>query len=168
MSHDDEINDTLKRLFQLDVDAVHAYATAIAQIDDERIKGTLTEFRGDHQRHVADLRAMLERRGAEAPAETPDLKGFLINAMTALRSAKGTEGALKAMHANEELTNKKYEAATVMALPDDVMRLIWRHKDDEERHLLYVTKALDERAWEKAGDGRIAPGPGQPAPQPHL
>src|SRR5689334_15823951 len=100
--------DTLKSLRQLDIDAVHAYTSAIEQIDVSSIRSRLEQFRGDHERHITDLEPCIRRFGAEPDPRERDFKGFLIQGFTAIRSMTGTEGALKAMLGNEETTNAHY------------------------------------------------------------
>ena len=99
----------LESLAQLDIDAVHAYTAAIERIDLSDVKERLIAFRGDHERHIADLSPLIEELGGQAPKNTPDFKGFVIQGFTALRSMISNESALKAMKSNEELTNKTYE-----------------------------------------------------------
>src|SRR5919198_4895882 len=87
----------LEKLIQLDIDAVGAYEQAIEAIDILEVRDRLAEFRDDHERHVAELSAALRRMGGEPPRRSPDMKGFLIEGYTAVRSSMGSAGALRAM-----------------------------------------------------------------------
>jgi rubrerythrin len=69
--------------------------------------------------------------------------------MTAVQSAFGTEGALRAMVTNEKLTNASYEAALHDVTDAELREVLQGHKDDEQRHLEYVQNALDHRLWER-------------------
>jgi rubrerythrin len=152
MTDDRYTKETLKgltALMQLDVDAVRAYEQAIGNIDADDIRATLEAFKGDHERHIVDLEAMIRKLGGTPPSKTPDLKGFIITGFTAIRSAAGTEAALKAMKTNEKLTNEKYQAAMTRQMPDDAMRLVQGNWTDEQRHLHYITTTLEQRSWEK-------------------
>src|SRR5690606_9370068 len=102
----DNVISTLNDLIQLDVDAVNAYEQAIERIDIPQVAADLEQFKGDHQRHIEELSAEVMRLGGEPPDRSPDLKGYLLEGFTALRSVTGTEGALKAMRSNEVTTNK--------------------------------------------------------------
>jgi uncharacterized protein (TIGR02284 family) len=141
----------LKDLVQLDVDAVRAYQQAIDNIDDLTIKARLAEFQQDHRRHVIDLSPFVTRFGGKPPADKPDVKGFLIQGMTAIRSKMGIEQALKAMQSNERLTNRNYGEAVSMPWPADVQLVVQRCAEDERRHLEYVDRTLQTRPWEGAG-----------------
>lgn len=141
--------DHLISLVQLDIDAVHAYSHAIDRIDIQEIKTELTRFRGDHEQHVRDLSPIIQRLGGEAPEFKPDFKGYFIQGMTALRSITGNEGALKAMKTNEQLTNKTYDTALGWDLPADVRSIVQKNRDDERRHLAYITECIERKAWEK-------------------
>ena len=141
----------LKGLVQLDIDAIRAYQQAIDNIDDFTIKSRLTEFQQDHRRHMTDLSPFVTRFGDKPPADKPDMKGFLIQGMTAIRSKMGTEQALKAMQSNERLTNRNYGQAVSMPWPADVQLVVQRCADDERRHLEYIDRTLQTRPWESSG-----------------
>lgn len=141
--------DHLISLAQLDIDAVHAYSQAIDRIDVQDIKDQLSRFRQDHERHVRDLSPVINRLGGMAPEFKPDFKGFLIQGMTTLRSVTGTEGALKAMKMNEQLTNKTYDTALGWELPADVRSIVEKNRDDERRHLAYITECIERKAWQQ-------------------
>ncbi len=147
----EEIVSELRSLMQLDVDAIHAYDQAIAKIDFDAARMRLTEFKHDHERHVAELSTHILRLGGTPPKPKPDVKGVLIQGMTALRSMTGTEGALKAMQMNEKLTNRNYGQAVSKPFPADVMTVLERNASDERRHLEYIEETLRMRPWESAG-----------------
>jgi uncharacterized protein (TIGR02284 family) len=147
----------LVALAQLDVDAVRAYTQAIEKIDVEEIRGRLEHFRRDHERHIQDLSAHIRRLGAQPPEHTPDMKGVLIEGMTALRSITGTEGALKAMRMNEQLTNTRYEAALKADMPAEVRNVVEKNREDERRHLQYIEQCLQNESWKSTASARSAP-----------
>ncbi len=140
----------LSSLAQLDIDAVHAYGQAMKNIDVAMVRNQLSRFQADHERHITDLSECIRRLGEEPPEYARDFKGFLLEGFTAIRSATGTEGALKAMKSNEEKTNKDYNAALSWDLPADVRAIVQRNYEDERRHLAYVEEALSERVWDHA------------------
>lgn len=133
-----EVVNLLNDLIHLDIDAVRAYGQAIDNIKDTSARDMLVGFRGDHERHVNDLSAMVRNYGGE-PAERPDLKGVLLEGMTAIRSAMGEVPALRAMRDNERLTNRRYaKALETPGLPDEVRSLIAANREDERRHLAWI------------------------------
>ncbi len=147
---DREIASRLKRLAQLDIDAVHAYGQAIKHIDMPDVREHCTRFQGEHERHVTDLSGIIRRLGEEPPEFSRDFKGFLLQGFTAIRGLTGTEGALKALKTGEEMTNKKYSEALSWEMPLDIVSFIQRNYEDEQRHLHYVNQAIDSRIWETA------------------
>jgi uncharacterized protein (TIGR02284 family) len=150
MADNQQLIDKLVSLAQLDIDATHAYTSAIDRIDLMDVKQQLTLFRGDHERHISNLSPMIEQLGGQAPTRSPDLKGFFIQGMTAVRSMFGNEAALKAMKGNEELTNKKYSEALELDFPVDIKNVIQGNLDDERRHLEYVNRCISEKVWDRA------------------
>lgn len=138
---------TVRKMIQLDVDAVHAYDQAIEKIDDLEIRNQIASFRDDHQRHVDELSDYLRRNSLEVPERTRDLKGLLIEGFTALRSVTGTEGALKAMKSNEKVTNRQYEEAIREIVEPDAKSLLQKNYEDEKRHLAYIERVLESKEW---------------------
>lgn len=140
--------DQLEDTRQLDIDAVEAYGEAIKRIDHATIRDRLIEFRADHERHITELDGCIRQLGGMPKKRKADLKGFLIEGFTALRSAIGIEGALKAMRSNEKLTNRRYGEAVTHGFPADIQRILENGRDDEKRHLAYIEDCLAQKTWE--------------------
>jgi len=143
-----KIVDDLISLVHLDIDAIHAYDQAIEKIEIRSIKNQLKIFREDHFRHVNDLSVEVKKMGGTPPEFKKDFKGFVLQGFTALRSVTGTEGALHAMETNEKITNSSYEKALSWDLPQDVRSIVERNREDERRHLEFIRRAIENRAWE--------------------
>ncbi|HEX6979196.1 MAG TPA: ferritin-like domain-containing protein [Alphaproteobacteria bacterium] len=140
----------LTDLMQIDVDATRAYSQAIAAIHVVPIRRRLEAFRSDHERHIEDIEAEIRQLGMEPPSRQPDLKGFLLAGYTAIRSSMGVEAALRAMRANETLTNQRYETAAAADVPEQIKHLIERNLLDERRHIRFIQDVLQRRSWEHA------------------
>jgi len=134
----------LSDLAQLDIDAVNAYETALRKIDDKEIHRTIDQFRQDHLRHVDDLNNVIVKLGGKAAEFSKDLKGYLIDGMTALRSVTGTKGALKAMETNEIITNKNYSESLNdnVDFSEEIRGLLQKNYNDEQRHLAFIRETL--------------------------
>jgi hypothetical protein len=144
-----EIAEELTRLVQLDVDAVVAYDRAIEGIGDGWIATELARFRLDHQRHILELSKALLDLNVRPPGAKPDMKGTILGGVTGLRARLGTEQALRAMKPNEELTTSTYARALAKPFPEEVLELVRRNYADEQRHLAWIERALDQRLWEQ-------------------
>ena len=137
----------LNELIRFDYDAIGAYHSAIDDISEIAVRQPLTQFRGDHERHVVDLAAIVRRLGG-SPVESPGLKGIIRKTMTKVAGLGGTELTLKAMRSNEEVLNKTYAHHLSLDFPDDIKEVIRRNYSDEQRHLAWVEQALQNRLWE--------------------
>jgi uncharacterized protein (TIGR02284 family) len=142
--------DKLEDLVKLDVDASSSYSQAIDDITDPSIRRHLERYQQDHEEHIIALSDEIERFGGTRPSHTPSITGFFITGFTAIRSAMGLEGALRAMEMNEHITNRKYEDAASEGFPPEIHSLITKHLDDERRHLAYIQRVLRERLWEQS------------------
>jgi uncharacterized protein (TIGR02284 family) len=148
----ENITTVLNDLIQLDIDAVHAYGQAIDNIDDASVRARLQEFQNDHERHVTELTQSVREHGGTPVEHKRDFKGFLIEGMTAIRSATGTKGALKAMKTNELLTNRSYDKALAEDLAPRVRDLVMRNRDDERRHLQFIESVLSGKTKDTVRD----------------
>lgn len=142
----------LSSLVQLDIAAVRAHGQALEKIDRPLIREHLLRYRDDHSRHIDELSREIRRLGFSPPTgEHTDFKSFFIQEFTSLRSVSGIQGALKAIHTNEKMTHHQYEKAQTWNLNAHARDLVRRAFEDEQRHLNYLQKVLEEKAWEKPG-----------------
>jgi uncharacterized protein (TIGR02284 family) len=139
----------LTSLFHLDVDATRAYQQAIDNTDHPPVVNQLRSFQADHERHIADLGALIRKFGGEVPDRKPGIKGFILGGFTAIRSQTGTIGALKAMEVNENLANRTYKGVLDLDLPADARVVIERNYQDELRHIDWIRQAVIRRSWEQ-------------------
>jgi len=137
-----EIGKLLNSLLELDYDAVEAYKVAIEKLEDANDKAQLRLFMGDHERHVADLRALIATTGEKA-AEGADLKAILTKGKVVLGSIVGDRAILMAMKSNEDDTNIAYERASKRDdIPPGVRQVLTRNLSDERRHRAYIEQRL--------------------------
>jgi uncharacterized protein (TIGR02284 family) len=142
---EDKVTAVLSDLIALDFDAVEAYEQAIQRLADEPAKKELARFRGDHERHIRELSAVVKQRGAEPPAQG-SFKRFLTQGKVVLASIVGDDGILKAMKSNEDTTNQKYaESLATAGLKPELVKLLEKNLEDERRHRVWL-------------EGRIAKG----------
>lgn len=145
-----EIVKELRSLCQLDIDAIHAYNECLHHIDISDVKKDIEKFRADHERHVKDLSALIHSFKEKAPEFSPDLKGYMLDVFSKIRSLTGTEGALKSLRGGENLTNKRYARAIDLDFPANIKTVIAANYKDEQRHLRYVEEAIDSKVWKRA------------------
>lgn len=144
----------LRRLCQLDIDAMGTYDAALARVNVAALKEKLMEFRADHLRHVVALNHELVKLGAREVRERPDLKGALLKGFTAVTSMLGNEAALLAMVGNEALTNRTYRAALRLDWNAEQRAMLERHFNDERRHLEWIREAAKTRHWAPRREAR--------------
>jgi len=138
----------LNDLLVLDLDAVEAYDQVIRRLESESCQSRLRTFQADHKRHASELRDCIRRYEGQ-PREHKDLRGVVVKGITALQSMAGDEAALKALLASERYTNGRYtEAAADAGWPDDVRQMVQGFREDEARHVAWITDAINGRLWE--------------------
>ena len=135
-----ELND----LLQLDHDAVQAYGLAIRLIENEEYRRQLEVFRGDHERHIDELSALVRSRSG-TPIELPHLpSGAFKLAVQAIGGAGGDRAVLLAFKANERQVRDKYRRSARAVHPADVTSVLARAADDEARHYAWALETLED------------------------
>lgn len=140
--------DKLNSLIRLDNDALSSYNRVIDVIDDPTLKTEITRFRDDHKRHVSVLSEVVKTYGGTPSTEEKDIRSLFLGGATALQSLIGVEGALRALHTGEKVTNKDYSEAVQWDVPEDVKIVLRDNYGDEQRHLRFVEIAIRDKVWE--------------------
>lgn len=136
----------LNDLLQLDHDAVRAYTETIEKLENEEWAGTIGQFKGDHERHIRDLTAMVRRLGGE-PKDKPHATGALKVASIKAGGVMGDKGLLRSFRMNERQVRDKYDRyAGKDEYPVEIKELIQRNAQDEHRHYDWVVGALGGEA----------------------
>ena len=150
-----ELND----LLQLDHDAVQSYTMAIRALTNVGRRETLIRFRGDHERHIAELSAGIRRFGG-MPVELPHLPtGPLKLAMQKAGTFGSDREVLLAFKANERQARDKYAAAAKGgdSLPAELGAVVRRAAEDEALHYEWAAEQLETMGAGAASTvGRVA------------
>jgi rubrerythrin len=132
----------VKKLVELNLDAIEAYKAAIERLDNQEYKNKLSEFKTDHERHVRDLSSLLNIHGESAPTE-PSAKHWLTEGKVALANLVGDNAILMAMRSNEIDTNTAHERVRDHTHKwKDAEELLNRAVEDEHKHKEWLNQAL--------------------------
>jgi uncharacterized protein (TIGR02284 family) len=137
-----ELIESLSELLQNAIDAYFAYQQVIPKVEDEIMRNRLEAFCKSHEENIQELTQVIARMGGKPPEFSKDFKGYIIKGVTALRSLSGTKGALKALQATEEMTNRTYGRAVSWDAPDNVRQLLKKQFSDVKVHLDYIISNL--------------------------
>ena len=133
--------DLVEALLLLEHDAIAAYETTIARLENPGYKQKIAEFKGDHDRHVRELTQIAGAIGAKAPREG-DMKQMLTTGKVAMASMMGDGAILSAMRSNEEDTVTAYERASRnSAATPETKPIFERAHADELRHREWMANA---------------------------
>ena len=134
---------TLKELVELDYDAIEAYDAAIERLEDPGFAEKLREFRQDHLHHTENLGSILRNLDEDVP-KGPDMKRFLTEGKVVIAGLGGDKAVLRAMQANEKVTNKAYEKALEANGNDAATReTLQRNLADERRHKAWIDETIE-------------------------
>lgn len=140
----DEIVEDLNDLVQLDHDAIAAYTVTIEKLENEEWAAIVGQFKGDHERHVRELSAIVRRLGGR-PAEKPHVTSPFKKGMVRL-AVGGDKMVLRAFRVNELQVRSKYDAyAHREDYPAEVIDLLRQNAQDEHRHYDWVVGILGEK-----------------------
>lgn len=140
-----KFEDTLKELIELDYDAVEAYDAAIKRLECEEYKKNLRSFREDHQRHISELSALLQKKQITPPTE-PSAKQWLAKGKVVLANLIGDNTILLAMKTNEDDTNKAYEnILNHNGRWEESVEILDKGLADEQRHRSWIEQQLEKQ-----------------------
>jgi hypothetical protein len=139
----------LNDLLQLDHDAVGAYQLALRELDSPRLRTDLEAHLRDHERHIEELEAQIDRlNGMKMPL--PHLTGAFKLAVQAAAAPGSDRAVLLAFKANEMQVRDKYgRMAERDDLPGEAAALIRRAAADERRHYQWAVRALEAMGAER-------------------
>ncbi|MGB1559892.1 MAG: ferritin-like domain-containing protein [Sinimarinibacterium flocculans] len=145
MTKNAKIVDKLNKLIQLDYDAIEAYDAAVEKLQNPSYKEQVAKFGEDHIRHAEVLSALVDGYGGAA-ATGPDLKRLLTKGKVVIADLVGGDQAiLTAMLANEEVTNKTYEAvlSDLGEAEAQTREIVATNLADERRHRAWMQQQVD-------------------------
>jgi hypothetical protein len=133
----------LNDLLQLDHDAAAAYRLALYELESSRLRGELQAHLEDHERHMEELGAHIDRLdGMKIPL--PHLTGAFKLAVQAAAAAGSDRAVLLAFKANEMQARDKYDRAAGQDLPADIAATVRRAASDERRHYDWAVRSLED------------------------
>jgi rubrerythrin len=128
----------VQNLIILEHDAISAYESTIAKLEDPTSKAKIAEFKADHDSHMAELTRMASSLGIAAPQEG-DFKEILTTGKIALAAVIGDKTILKAMATNEIETKMAYgQAAENADAPAEARAFFEKALADETRHKAWM------------------------------
>ena len=144
---DSDFRTLIENMITLEHDAIAAYTATIERLENPTHKARITEFRGDHERHLRELGDMARACGANIPAEG-DMKQILTTGKVKLANLMGGDSALlKAMSSNENDTIQAYKQASENSVvPAEHRPVFQRGLEDERRHQAYMDSAAQKAA----------------------
>lgn len=131
-----ELND----LLQLDHDAIQSYTLSMQEVEANAYRETIRRYRGDHERHVEELTALIRKYGGQ-PLELPHPSALDKLALQAAGAVGGGDThVLVAFRNNERQARDKYARAAdaAAAWPADVQTVVRTAASDERRHYDWV------------------------------
>jgi hypothetical protein len=134
-----ELND----LLQLDYDAVAAYTLALNALEDPGYQDAVRKFKGDHERHIEDLTALIHSYGG-IPMPMPHLSGVFKLAVQGVGAVGDDAAVVATFKSNEVQSRDKYRRAASKQHPADVQGVLIRAARDEQRHFDWAMRTLGE------------------------
>ncbi len=124
----------LKKLLELEYDAIGAYKFAISKVEDKIYKKQMLSFQNDHERHIGDLSQILATYNTGV--KCPDMKEWLEKMIISMGDTlQGDKGILRAMSYVEKDTNTAYERYTAYRdMEEVVMKTLSQCLVDERKH----------------------------------
>ncbi|MCB2427664.1 DUF2383 domain-containing protein [Methylophaga pinxianii] len=133
----------LRDLVALEFNAIETYEAAIERLEDLDYRAKITEFLGEHERHLMELcDAIIEEGGT--PPDGGDYKQFLTKGPVVLAGIGGDKAILQAMLLNESLTNRLYENANDEIFPGYIQLKLKQALGDVRHHRVWIESAIEQ------------------------
>jgi uncharacterized protein (TIGR02284 family) len=133
----------LNRLIALDYDAIEGYKAAIERLSADGDRMRLTDFLGDHRRHVAELGLIVRNLGGE-PTSHGDIKQVVARGKVVLGGLAGDGSVLDAVRSNEEQIERAYAQTLAQpGIPMDVRSVIEKNLAEERGHGEWLVRRID-------------------------
>lgn len=140
----------LARLLEMELDAVRAYANAVALLAPGPIRDELVVIGREHQAHVKALRDEIAFRGYLAPEHSSSVDGIVLGGGP-VTAPPSPEEAVSAVRRNEALASSLYAKLLAKGPPEGAAELIERLRAEAERHRGWAERTLARRPWESPG-----------------
>lgn len=133
----------LSDLVALEFNAIETYEAAIERLENLDYRAKMTEFLGEHERHLMSLCDAIIQEGG-SPPEGGDYKQFLTKGPVVIAGIGGDKTILKAMLFNESLTNKLYESANDEIFPGYIQLMLKQALGDVRHHRVWIESAIEQ------------------------
>lgn len=133
----------LSDLVALEFNAIETYEAAIERLENLDYRAKMTEFLGEHERHLMSLCDAIIQEGG-SPPEGGDYKQFLTKGPVVIAGIGSDKTILKAMLFNESLTNKLYESANDEIFPGYIQLMLKQALGDVRHHRVWIESAIEQ------------------------
>ena len=136
----------MNQLLELEYDACGAYQAAIKRMKSKEYKAKFESFCQDHQRHIKELTALMEKHECKMASGPDRSKSYLAKGKVMVGKMMGDAGILMAMKTNEDDTNTAYERC--LSHPNkwaDCESYLQDALSDERRHREWIMKTMSTK-----------------------
>lgn len=130
-------------LVALEFNAIETYEAAIERLENLDYRAKMTEFLGEHERHLMQLCDAIIQEGG-MPPQGADYKQFLTKGPVIIAGIGGDKAVLQAMLLNESLTNKLYENANEEVFPGYIQLMLKQALGDVRHHRVWIESAIEQ------------------------
>lgn len=134
----------VRNICQLHIDAVSAYDRALTFIGERKIYNEMANFQHQHIHCIEQLNSKLKDYGQRPQPKQVDIKGYILDGLTAIRSMAGLWNALKSIEFIENNLTMIYDDCLHKNtdMTDDIKDILSQNYFAQIEHLLYIQKIL--------------------------
>ncbi|WP_169712033.1 DUF2383 domain-containing protein [Methylophaga nitratireducenticrescens] len=132
----------LSDLVALEFNAIETYEAAIERLENLDYRAKLTEFLGEHERHLLELCDAIIQEGG-TPPDGGYYKQLLIKGPVVMAGIGGDKAILQAMLLNENLTNKLYQNANDEIFPGYIQLKLKQALGEVRHHRVWIESAVE-------------------------
>ncbi len=140
----------LARLLAMEIDAVRAYANAVALLGPGPVRDELVVIGREHEAHVSAIRDQIAFRGYLPPEHSASCEGIVLGGGP-VTAPPGPKEAVAAVRRNEQLAASLCAKILAKDPPDGARELLKRLRAEAGRHLGWAERMLARRPWDASG-----------------
>jgi hypothetical protein len=125
----------LTALSRFEIDVIASFDLALEHLPEPALRDEVLRMKADAERHVLEMAEVLRALGAVPPAYVRDVRGYLMACVTALRSASGSDGSLRAIAAIARAAIERHRGAQEWDEPIELRAMFQGYEADYQRHL---------------------------------
>lgn len=133
---------SLQVLIQYEIDNLFLIKQCFYNLKNKDLRDFISNMKGDCRQNIKELSFLLRQYKEEVLTDEKDFKGFFMEGYAAMRGGFTDQGALTALHTNQQFILRAFETALESTLPEDVKSTLKIIIERKKANIKYLESKL--------------------------